>query len=96
MSNELKEDELAKIPKDGIDLKDFILQVASNNNWVFDLTKHSTAIVNAENISLNRVGTTLKELEDDRFLIKRSGGRVYEVTTKGIKSFNSRSGTRSI
>lgn len=85
MTKPLSKDEKDKIPKDGIDLKDFILQVASNNNWVFDYEGYRTEIVNTENITLNRVETTLKELEDDRFVIKQSGRRIYSVTTKGIE-----------
>lgn len=83
MTKFLRPDELAKMPEDGIDFRDFILQVASNNNWVFDWSEYSTAIVNAKKGALGRVSTTLKELEDDRFLIKQSGNRVYNVTTKG-------------
>lgn len=83
MSNLLRQDEIDKIPEDGIDFRDFILQVASNNNWVFDWSEYSIAIANAQKGALGRVSTTLKELEYDRFVIKQSGHRVYNVTTKG-------------
>ena len=50
MNKTLKPDELEKIPEDGIEYRDFILQVASNNNWVFNLDEYSNAIVNAKKV----------------------------------------------
>jgi hypothetical protein len=83
MTKSLNPDEIVKLIEAEYDYRDFILQVASNNNWVFDWSEYSTAIVNAKKGALGCVSTTLKELEDDRFLIKQSGNRVYNVTTKG-------------
>lgn len=90
MTKQLRQDEIDKIPEDGVDYKDFILQVASNNNWEFDWTDYSAAIAKSPKASLSRVSTTLKELEDDRFVIKQSGRRIYMVTTKGIRYYKER------
>lgn len=93
MTKPLNPDEIVKLIEAEYDYRDFILQVASNNNWVYDWSEYSTAIVNAKKGALGRVSTTLKELEDDRFLIKQSGSRIYSVTTKGIKYYKSKTFT---
>jgi hypothetical protein len=83
MTQSFRQDELDKLPEDEIDYKDFILQVASNNSWVFDRDKYINSIVNTPKVSLRLVDNTLKELCVDNFLIKQSGRRTYSVTTKG-------------
>lgn len=93
MTKPLNPDEIEKLIEAEYDYRDFILQVASNNNWVYDWSEYSAAIVNAKKGALGRVSTTLKELEDDRFLIKQSGSRIYSVTTKGIKYYKSKTFT---
>lgn len=86
MTQSLNPDEIAKMPEDGIDFRDFILHVASNNNWVFDLTELTNDIIkNAKKRgSLGRINICLQEMEDDGVLIKHAHKRIYSVTTLGI------------
>lgn len=85
MTKQLKPDEVVKLIEAEYDYRDFILQVASNNNWVFDLTEFTNAIVLAKKGVLGRITTNAQELESEGIVIKSPHKKQYTVTSLGIK-----------
>lgn len=86
MSKPLTEEQQKNLPEDE-DYRNWVLLIASENNWVFNERDYAQAIAKIKKGALGRVELAIKELEDSRVLIKRPNGRIYDVTNDGIKRF---------
>ena len=85
MTKPLNPDEIVKLIEAEYDYRDFILQVASNNNWVFDLSEFTNAIIAAKKGVLGRININAQELESEGIVIKSPHKKQYTVTSLGIK-----------
>lgn len=87
MSKSLTEEQRTRLPKDG-DYRNWVLYMASKNNGAFNFIDYKNEVASIANGELARLTTAIKELEDAGVLIKRSNGRIYDITNKGQERFN--------
>ena len=91
MERPLTKEQIDRLPKNG-DYRDWVLFVASTNDWVFardDYAQEAHGIQKKKGYdgALAKIDLAIRELEDAKVLIKRARGRTYDVTNDGRERF---------
>ena len=82
MSKELTKEQKERLPEDG-DYRDWILYMASENDWSFSWYDYNNEIAQKRG-ELRRLGLSIEELVEAGLAKRRRDGRTYDITRLGI------------